>query len=129
MKIYAIVEIGGKQYRITQGQTIDVDRLEVGEGSTVELDKVLLIGDGDKVTVGNPVIEGAKVVTTSQGEGRNKKIIVLKFKPKVRYTRKNGHRQFYTRLAVDKIVVPGVMEGKPGKKVRRRKKEVKTDGS
>ena len=101
----------------------------MGEGSTVELDKVLLIGDGDKVTVGNPVIEGAKVVATSQGEGRGEKIIVLKFKPKVRYTRKNGHRQFYTRLAVDKIVVPVAVEEKPVKRARRTKKEVKTDGS
>ena len=128
-KIHAIIETGGKQYKITQGQTVDVDRLDVEEGSTVELDKVLLIGDGDKFTVGTPFIEGAKVVATSQGEGRNKKIIVLKYKSKVRYTRKNGHRQFYTKLAVDKIVPPGAVEEKPVKRARRSKKEVKTDGS
>jgi len=99
------------------------------EGGTIELDKVLLIGEGDKVTVGNPVIEGAKVVATSQGEGRNKKIIVLKYKPKVRYTRKNGHRQFYTRLTIDKILEPGAAEKKPVKRARRSKKEVEADGA
>ncbi len=99
------------------------------EGSTIELDKVLLIGEGDKVMVGNPVIEGAKVVATSQGEGRNKKIIVLKYKAKVRYTRKNGHRQFYTRLTIDKILEPGAAEKQPVKRARRSKKEVKIDGA
>jgi len=68
------------------------------------LDKVLLIADGDKVTVGTPTINGARVVATSQGEGKAKKIIVFKYKSKVRYRRKTGHRQFYTRLAIDSIV-------------------------
>ena len=68
-------------------------------------------------------------MATSQGEGRGKKIIVLKFKPKVRYTRKNGHRQYYSRLVVDKIVVPGAVEETSVKKARRTKKEVETDGS
>lgn len=107
MKIYAIIETGGKQYRVTQGQTIDVERLDVAEGSTVELNRVLLIADGKKVTVGSPEVEGAKVVATSQGEGKADKIIVLKYKPKVRYRKKTGHRQLYTRLSIDKIVGPG----------------------
>jgi len=96
----------------------------VAEGSTVELDKVLLIADGDRVTVGTPTVDGAKVVATSQGDGRSKKIIVLKYKPKVRYRKKTGHRQFYTRLVIDRIVEPGAMPSEPTKKVRRRKKEV-----
>jgi len=87
------------------------------------LDKVLLIADGDKVTVGTPTIEGAKVTATSQGEGKDKKIIVFKYKPKVRYRKKTGHRQFYTRLIVDKITGPDVMPDEPVKKVRQRKKE------
>ena len=106
LKIYAIIETGGKQYKVTSGQVIDVDRLDVAEGDTVELDKVLLIGDDDKVTAGTPTIEGAKVLATSQGDGRAKKIIVFKYKPKVRYRKKTGHRQYYTRLAIDKIVEP-----------------------
>jgi len=128
-KIYAIIETGGKQYKVTPGQTIDVERLDVGENNTVDLDKVLLIADGDKVTVGTPTIEGAKVVATSQGEGKGKKIIVFKYKPKVRYRKKTGHRQLYTRLAIDKVIEPGATQGEPAKKVRRRKREVTESGA
>jgi len=105
-KIYAIIETGGKQYKVSPGQTIDVERLDVVEGNTVELDRVLLIADDDKVTVGTPIVDGAKVIATSLGEGKGKKIIVLKYKPKVRYRKKTGHRQLYTRLTIDKIVEP-----------------------
>ena len=122
-KIYAIVETGGKQYRVTPGQTIDVERLDVAGGDTVELDRVLLIADSDQVTVGQPTVEGAKVMATSQGEGKGKKIIVFKYKSKVRYRRKKGHRQLYTRLMIDKIVGAEGVSGEPKKKVRRRKKE------
>ncbi|UCD54559.1 MAG: 50S ribosomal protein L21 [Dehalococcoidia bacterium] len=121
--MYAVVETGGKQYKVTPGQTIDVERLDVAEGDTVELDKVLLIVDCDKVTVGQPTVEGAKVVATSQGEGKGEKIIVFKYKSKVRYRRKRGHRQLYTRLLIDKIVGLKCVSGEPKKKVRRRKKE------
>ena len=100
----------------------------MAEGNTVELDKVLLIANGDKVTVGTPVIDRAKVIATSKGEGKAKKIIVFKYKPKVRYRKKTGHRQLYTRLAIDKIVSPEAMPTEP-KKVRRRKKEVIESGA
>ncbi len=128
-KIYAIIETGGKQYKVTPGQTIDVERLDVAEGNTVDLDRVLLIADDDKVTVGSPAIDGAKVVATSQGDGKAKKIIVLKYKPKVRYRRKMGHRQLYTRLAIDRVVEPGATPSEPAKKVRRRKRKVTESGS
>jgi len=105
-KIYAIIETGGKQYKVIPGQTIDVECLDIAEGNTVELDRVLLIADDDKVTVGTPIVDGAKVIATSQGEGKGKKIIVFKYKPKVRYRKKTGHRQLYTRLTIDKIVEP-----------------------
>ena len=129
LKIYAIIEIGGKQYKVTPGQTIDVDRLDVAEGDTVDLDKVLLIADGDKVTLGTPTVDRAKVVATSQGEGKGKKIIVFKYKPKVRYRKKTGHRQLYTRLVIDKIVESGAAQDEPTKKTRRRKKEVTASGT
>ncbi len=99
------------------------------EGNIVELDKVLLIADGDKVTVGKPTVDGAKVIATSRGDGKDKKIIVFKYKPKVRYRKKTGHRQLYTRLVIDKIVEPGTAQGEPTKKVRQRKKEVTTSGT
>lgn len=128
-KIYAIVETGGKQYKVTPGQVIDVDRLASAEGNTIELDRVLLLASDDKVTVGKPTVEGAKVLATVQGEKKGEKIIVFKYKSKVRYHRKKGHRQLYTRLVIDKILEPGAAPGEPAKKARRRKKEVVTDGA
>ena len=128
LEIYAIIETGGKQYKVNPGQTIDVERLDAAEGETVELNRVLLIGDGERVIAGTPTVDGAKVVATSQGERKGKKVIVFKYKSKVRYHRKTGHRQPYTRLVIDKIVEPGAVEAKP-KKVRRRKKEVTQDGA
>ena len=129
LEIYAIIETGGKQYKVSPGQTIDVDRLDVAEGDAVELDKVLLITDGDKVTVGTPTVDGAKVVATSQGEGKGNKIIVFKYKPKVRYRKKTGHRQLYTRLVIDRIIEPKAIEVEPKKVRRRKKKEVIESGT
>ena len=106
-----------------------MERLAAAEGNTIELERVLLIADGEKVTVGTPTVDGAKVVATSQGEGKGKKIIVLKYKPKVRYRKKTGHRQLYTRLIIDKIIEPGAMPSEPPKRVRRRKKEVIESGA
>ena len=103
-KIYAIIEVGGKQYKVAPKQTIEVERLDVPEGGKVELDKVLFIG-GDKDTlVGNPIIKGAKVVATSLGETKGEKVIVFKYKSKVRYRRKRGHRQTYTKILVNEII-------------------------
>jgi large subunit ribosomal protein L21 len=81
--------------------------MDVAEGDTVELDKVLLLADDDKVTTGTPIVEGAKVMATSQGGSKGKKIIVFHYKPKRRYRKKTGHRQLYTKLTIDKIVGPG----------------------
>ena len=108
-----------------------MERLDVAEGNTVELDRVLLIADGDEVTVGTPTVEGARVMATAQGEGKGKKIIVLKYKPKVRYRKKTGHRQFYTRLAIDKIEGPKASKAEPtkAKQTRQRKKEVTESGA
>ena len=130
-KIYAVIETGGKQYKVSPGQTIDVERLEVAEGKTVKLDRVLLIGDDKKVTVGTPVVDGAQVVATSKGEGKGDKVIVFKYKPKVRYRKKTGHRQLYTRLVIDEIVGPGVAKAAPKKKATKKaaKKEVTKDGA
>jgi len=127
--IYAIIETGGKQYRITQGQTVDVDNLNVIDGEAVELDKVLVIGDEKNATIGAPNIEGAKVTATSKGTVRGDKIIVYKFKSKVRFRKKTGHHQLFTRLAIDKIEAPGIDIPEPVKKARRTKKEENESGS
>lgn len=103
--MYAIVETGGKQYRVQRGQIIDVERLPVEVGQQVELDKVLLVADDGKVTVGQPTVEGAKVRATVLRHDKARKIIVFKYKPKKRYRRKTGHRQHFTRLRIDEIVV------------------------
>lgn len=103
-KTYAIVETGGKQYKVSAGDTIDVERLPAEEGSTIEMDRVLLVADGKKVSVGRPTVEGAKVIADVLGEGKGEKIIVFKYKSKVHYRRKIGHRQIYTRLAIKEIV-------------------------
>ena len=134
-KIYAIVETGGKQYKVTEGQTVNVDKLEAEGGSAIELDRVLLISDGDNVTVGKPTIEGARVMATAQENVRGDKVIVFKYKSKVRYRRKKGHRQDFTRLSIDRILSPGMEAEKPKRATRRRKKEateeteVKEDGA
>jgi len=104
---YAIVETGGKQYRVAPGQKIDVDRLAVAAGEDIELSKVLLIADGKDTIVGSPTIEGAKVVATCLSEAKSHKVIVFKYKPKVRYRRKKGHRQIYSKLEIKEIVKPG----------------------
>jgi large subunit ribosomal protein L21 len=102
--IYAVVETGGKQYKVSPGDTINVDKLHV-EGDTVELDKVYLVADGPKVTLGKPIVAGAKVVATVVGDGKKDKVIVFKYKPKTRYRRKKGHCQPYTSLAIKEIVL------------------------
>ncbi len=101
---YAIVEQGGKQYKAVPGGTIEVDRMAVEEGATVELDQVLLVADGDQITVGTPTVDGAKVKATVEAHIKGPKIIVFKYKPRKRYRRKKGHRQQYTRLRIQDIV-------------------------
>jgi len=101
----------------------------VAEGGTIELNKVLLLAEGDNITVGKPLVEGARVLATAKKNGRGDKIIVFKYKAKVRYRRKNGHRQLFTTLSIDKILPPGVEAPKPVKKARRKKKEETADGA
>lgn len=102
--MYAVVETGGKQYKVAPGQTVDVEKLPAEAGQTVELDRVLLISEDDKVAVGSPTVPGAKVIATVVEQVKGEKVIVFKYKPKTRYRRKTGHRQEYTRLAIKEIV-------------------------
>lgn len=102
---YAIVESGGKQYKAIPGSTIEVDRLQLEIGDEVELDRVLLITENDKVTVGTPVIEGARVRASVVDQIKGPKVIVFKYKPRIRYRVKRGHRQRYTRLQIEAIEV------------------------
>lgn len=114
---------------MSPGQAIEVERLSLAEGDRVELDKVLCLADGDKVTLGRPTVEGAKVIATSKGEAKGDKVAVFKYKPKVRYSVRTGHRQFHTTLVIEKIVGPGAAPEEPAKKPRRRRKGEKKDGT
>jgi large subunit ribosomal protein L21 len=102
--MYAIIETGGKQYRVSEGDAISVEKLPYQVGDKVELDRVLLVSGAKGLTIGQPVVEGAKVVARVESEGRGRKILVWKYRPKQRYRRRQGHRQAYTRLRIEKIV-------------------------
>jgi large subunit ribosomal protein L21 len=104
--MYAIVETGGKQYRVRPGDTIAVERLSGEPGDTLDLDRVLLVGgDGDETRLGSPALEGAVVRAEVIEHGRGQKIIVFRYKSKVRYRRKTGHRQPLTRLRITDILL------------------------
>ena len=122
---YAIVEMYGKQYKVAAGQKVKFDYMGVGEGAEVELSKVLLIADGQDTVVGNPSIDNDLVKATCIGEGKDKKTIVFKYKPKVRYRVKKGHRQLFTRLEIKEIIKPG---SKVTGKAQRGKKEATVGG-
>ena len=115
MAPYAIVETGGKQYRAEPGKTITVEKLAVDEGGTVELDRVLLISDDTSTTIGTPTVEGAKVVAEVAAQAKGDKIIVFKYKRKVRYSVKTGHRQRLTQLAIKEIVTGGAAKAAPAR--------------
>jgi large subunit ribosomal protein L21 len=100
---YAIVEDGGKQYKVIEDETIDVDRYSSEIGDQIDLDRVLLISDEDEVAVGKPFVEGANVQATVEEHFSGPKIIVFKYKPRIRYRVKTGHRQKYTRLRINSI--------------------------
>jgi len=102
---FAVIETGGKQYKISEGDSLSIERLAVEhkEGDTVVFDKVLLIDDGKTTTVGAPYIEGAKIEAEFVEEGKGKKIHIRKFKSKSRYTRRVGHRQVYNKVKVASV--------------------------
>ena len=101
--MYAVVVTGGKQYRVEEGQTLKVEKLEVATGATVELEKVLLIGNGDDVKIGAPVVAGAKVTAEVVNHGRHKKVKILKFKRRKHHMKQMGHRQWFTELKITSI--------------------------
>ena len=100
----AIIVTGGKQYKVSEGDTLFIEKLPVEAGDNVTFDQVLAIVDGEKATFGAPVVEGAKVEASVVKNGKGKKIRVLKYKPKRGYKRTQGHRQPYTKVTVSKII-------------------------
>jgi large subunit ribosomal protein L21 len=104
--IYAIVVSGGKQYKVTEGQSLDVDHLNVEDGATVEFDRVLFFSDGQTNVTGKPVVEGAKVIAKAEGSGMGVKVRGLRFKAKTRAHTRTGGRAVFTRLKIESIVAP-----------------------
>ncbi|MDR3562874.1 MAG: 50S ribosomal protein L21 [Negativicutes bacterium] len=101
--MYAIIETGGKQYRVSEGDVVFVEKLDVEEGEAVQFDRVLtVVKDGD-VTIGKPVITGAKVTGKVMAQGKGKKILVFKYKAKSNYRKRQGHRQPFTKVVIEKI--------------------------
>jgi len=105
--MYAVIETGGKQYRVSQGDVVRVERLEENVGDKVAIDAVHLIADGKAVFVGRPNVEGAEVRATVVEEGRGPKVVAFKKKRRKGYRRKIGHRQDFTALQIDQIIAPG----------------------
>ena len=101
--MYAVIQTGGKQYRVAEGDTLRVEKLAADTGSAVELDKVLMLGEGDEVKVGTPYVEGGKVTATVKAHGRGKKVKIIKFKRRKNHLKRQGHRQWYTELEVTGI--------------------------
>jgi len=101
--MYAIIETGGKQYKVREGDVIFVEKLTAEEGTTHTFDRVLSVVDGEKTSFGAPYVKGASVSASVLGDGKGKKVVVYKFKSKKNYHRKKGHRQPFTKLKVDSI--------------------------
>ena len=101
--MYAIIKTGGKQYMVNEGDELIVEKLDVESGAKVVFEEVLAVGDNGELKVGSPVVAGAKVEATVVGNGKSKKVIVFKYKPKKDYRKKQGHRQPFTRVKIEKI--------------------------
>ena len=101
--MYAVFKTGGKQYRASTGDVIKIEKIEAEKGATIELDQVLMVGEGEDVKIGTPFLEGGKVTATVVDQGRRDKIMVIKFKRRKNYRRQMGHRQYFTQIEITGI--------------------------
>ena len=102
--MYAVIATGGKQYRVREGAVLRVEKLDAAEGASVEFDQVLLVGDGDKVSIGKPFLEGGKVQAVVMEQGKARKVEIVKFRRRQNYRRTKGHRQHFTQVKITGIV-------------------------
>jgi large subunit ribosomal protein L21 len=103
LAMYAVIKTGGKQYKVSEGQTLKVEKLAADEGASVELEQVLMVADGDNIKVGAPYVEGGKVSVTVKAHGKGKKVEIVKFRRRKHYRKRQGHRQQYTEIQIDSI--------------------------
>ncbi|RMH39836.1 MAG: 50S ribosomal protein L21 [Gammaproteobacteria bacterium] len=101
--MYAVIQSGGKQHRVKEGDVVRLEKIEQETGATVEFDKVLLVSDGENVKVGAPYVEGAKVAAEIVTHGRGKKVRIIKFKRRKHHMKRQGHRQWYTEVRITGI--------------------------
>jgi large subunit ribosomal protein L21 len=102
--MYAVVKTGGKQYRVSPGDSIEVEKLPYEVGEQIELEEVLLVTNGSGTQIGQPLVNGAKVKATVTRQAKGRKVVIFKYRPSKRYRRRKGHRQYNTRLRIDEIV-------------------------
>ena len=101
--MYAVIKTGGKQYRLSEGDTVRVEKLDADEGASVEFDNILMVANGDDIKVGTPYVDGGKVTAKVKAHGRHKKIEIIKFNRRKHYDKRTGHRQYYTELEITGI--------------------------
>jgi large subunit ribosomal protein L21 len=101
--MYAVIQTGGKQYRVSEGDTLKVEKLAAEEGASVDIEKVLMVANGEDIKVGTPYVDGGKVTATVKSHGRGKKVNILKFKRRKHHLKRQGHRQWYTELEITGI--------------------------
>ncbi len=101
--MYAVIQTGGKQYRVAPGDKLRIEKLKAAEGESVEFDKVLMVGDGDDVKIGAPYVDGSKVTATVKSQGRGKKVEIIKFRRRKHHMKRQGHRQSYTEVEITDV--------------------------
>ena len=101
--MYAVIETGGKQHRVTEGELIRVEKIEAKTGSTIDFDRVLMVGEGETIKVGTPVVDGATVSAEVVQHGRGEKVTILKFKRRKHHMKRQGHRQWFTEIKITAI--------------------------
>ena len=106
--MYAVIQTGGKQYKVTQGDVLRIEKLAADEGASVDFNAVLLVADGDNIKIGKPQVDGAKVTALVQTQGRDKKVKIIKFKRRKHHRKQMGHRQYYTDVKIIQINKKGI---------------------
>ena len=101
--MYAVIESGGKQHRVVEGETLRLEKIEAATGDTIEFDRVLMVGGGDSVKIGTPVVAGGKVTAEVVAQGRHKKVKIVKFNRRKHYRKETGHRQWFTEVKITGI--------------------------
>ena len=101
--MYAVIESGGKQHRVVEGETLKVEKIEAATGDAIEFDKVLMVGGGDDIKIGTPIVDGSKVTAEVVGHGRHKKVKIVKFNRRKHYRKETGHRQWFTEVKITGI--------------------------